>query len=301
VVEGFNEDNPDARIVADVMAVTPGYFDALGAELIAGRDFTTADGPEPSVAIVNRDFAERFWPVEEAIGKWIGNDFTDRTTIVGVIDTVMHYGVDADTRPAVFSPHAARGSRAMFGVVRRAALDGGNPRAGEAPDPTALAAAVTRTVHAIDPDLPVYDLVSMQQRLANSLAKQRVLMWMLNFFGLTALTLATVGLYGVLSFVVTTHTRELGVRKALGAQHRDLYGLVLRGAGGVTAAGVGLGLLVAGWAARALDTVIYGIDARDPLAFALAVLLVLGVSLAASLLPARSAAAVDPMVALKRD
>jgi len=300
IVEGFNEDNPDARIVADLMISTPEYFDALGAKLVAGRAFTDADGREPSVALVNRDFAERFWPAQEAVGKWIGSDFTEHTTIIGVIDTVKHYGVDADTRPAVFLPHAAWGSRAMFGVVRLADLGDEAPDAAGA-DPTALAPAVIRTVHDIDPALPVYDIRTMQDRMAQSLAKQRVLMWLLNFFGATALTLATVGLYGVLSFAVATHTRELGIRKALGAQRRDLYGLVMRGAGVVTVIGVVLGVVIALWAMRALDSVVFGVDTNDPVSFGVAILLVLGVALAASLLPARSAAAIDPMEALRQE
>jgi len=297
VVEGFNENNPDARIVADLMIVTPGYFDALGAEVIAGRAFTDADTDEPSVALVNRNFAERFWPVEEAVGKWLGSDFTDKTTIVGVVETVKHYGLDADTRPAVFLPHAAWGSRAMFGVLRLAA--GATAAGTVTPDPTALAPAVTREVRALDADLPVYDVRTMEDRLAQSLAKQRVLMWLLNFFGATALTLATVGLYGVLSFAVATHTRELGIRKALGAQRRDLYGLVLRSAGAVTLVGIGSGALIALWAASALDSVVFGIATHDPLAFAAAVLLVLAVAFAASLLPARKAASVDAMEAMR--
>ncbi len=304
IVEGFNEDNPDARIVADLMIVTPQYFDALNAKLVAGRTFTPADSGEPSVALVNRDFAERFWPVEEAVGKWIGSDFTEHTTIVGVIDTVKHYGLDADTRPAVFLPHAAWGSRAMFGVVRLSGTDyAGAAAANEISpaEPTALAPLVVRTVHEIDPDLPVYNIRSMEDRLAQSLAKQRVLMWLLNFFGATALTLATIGLYGVLSFAVATHTRELGIRKALGAERRDLYRLVLRGAAAVTVAGVAIGVIAALWALRALDSLVFGVNTRDPVAFAVAIAIVFCVALAASLLPARHAASVDPLVALKQD
>jgi ABC-type antimicrobial peptide transport system permease subunit len=156
-------------------------------------------------------------------------------------------------------------------------------------------------VHEIDPDLPVYNIRSMEDRLAQSLAKQRVLMWLLNFFGATALTLATVGLYGVLSFAVATHTRELGIRKALGAQRRDLYGLVMRGAAAVTAVGVAVGVIAALWALRALDSLLFGVETRDPIAFAVAIAIVLCVALAASLLPARRAASVDPLVALKQD
>jgi predicted permease len=302
IVEGFNEDDPDARIVADVMVATPGYFEAMEVSIIAGRAFTDADDGEPQVAVVNRNFAERFWSAEEAVGKWIGNDFTERITIVGVVETVKHYGLDADTRPAVFMPHAASPSRAMFGVVR---LDGAGEVAATnlaaRPDPTALTPAVMRIVRELDPDVPVYNIRSMEDRLAQALAKQRVLMWLLNFFGATALTLATVGLYGVLSFTVATHTRELGIRKALGAHRKDLYALVMRGAGALTLLGVAAGAVIALWALRALDSLVFGVGTRDPVAFAVAIVVVLGVALAAAALPARRAASVDPMVALKQD
>ncbi len=302
IVEGYNEDNPDARIVADVMIATPGYFEAMEVDIVAGRAFTEADDGEPQVAIVNRDFAERFWPADEAVGKWIGNDFTERITIVGVTETVKHYGLDADTRPAVFMPHAASPSRALFGVVRveDAASSEGAPASGRT-DPSALAPAVMRIVRQLDAEIPVYNVRSMEERLGQALAKQRVLMWLLNFFGATALTLAVVGLYGVLSFAVATHTRELGIRKALGAERKDLYRLVMRGAGTVTALGIGAGVVAALWALRALETIVFGVGTRDPTAFAFAVIVVAGAALAASAIPARHAASIDPMVALKQD
>ncbi len=300
VVEGFNEDNPDARIVADVMVATPGYFEAMQVDVVAGRTFDSGDDGEPQVAIVNRDFAERFWPVEDAVGKWIGNDFTERVTIVGVVETVRHYGLDADTRPAVFMPHAASASRALFGVLRIDA-EASNGSAASRTDPAALAPAVSRIVHELDPKIPVYNVRSMEDRLAQALAKQRVLMWLLNFFGVTALTLATVGLYGVLSFAVATHTRELGVRKALGAERKDLYRLVMRGAGTVTALGIVVGVLAALGSLRALGSIVYGVGTRDPVTFAVAVAVVVVAAFVAAAIPARHAASVDPMVALKQD
>ena len=222
-------------------------------------------------------------------------------TIIGVVETVRHYGVDADTRPAVFYPHRGRANRALFGVVTQDVGKDPPGGAGVATNPTVLVPAVLDAVRELDPQVPVYNIVSMTDRLAHSLAKQRVLMWLLNFFGGTALILATVGLYGVLSFAVATHTRELGIRKALGAQRADLYGLVLRGAGIVTGLGIGLGVVAAIWALRVLDNLLFGVSRSDPVSYGIAIAVVLTVALAASLLPARRAAAVDPMVALKQD
>ncbi len=298
LVEGFNENNPDARIVADVMTITPGYLEAMGIEIIAGRAFEALDGGDPPIVMVNRNFAERFWPAAETVGKWIATDPTRPMTIVGVTETVRHYGVDAETRPAVFYPHRGRASRNLFGVVGVGAPGTG---AGAGPNAIALAPAVLDAVRQLDEQLPLYNIDSMRGRFDESLAKQRVLMWLLNFFGATALTLATVSLYGVLSFAVATHTRELGIRKALGAQRRDLYALVLRGAAVVTVTGVGLGVLVAFGTARMIETLVFGVGTEDPVSFAAAIAIVLGVALAASLLPARRAAGVDPMVALKQD
>ena len=301
LVEGFNEDNPEARIVADVMTMTPGYVEAMGIDVIAGRSFAGADAGNPPVVIVNRMFAERFWPAEDAVGKWIATDPTRPMTIVGVTETVRHYGLDDATRPAVFYPHRGRANRALFGVVTQdpdapaaAAID-------SAADPMAALATVLDTVRELDPRVPVYDAVSMPDRLAHSLAKQRVLMWLLNFFGGTALVLATVGLYGVLSFAVATHRRELGIRKALGAQRADLYRLVLRGAGIVTAIGILLGAAAAASTLRLLDGLVFGIETGDPVSYGMAITVVSAVALAASLLPARRAAGVDPMVALKQE
>jgi len=304
IVEGFNDEDQDDRLVADVMTVTPGYFEAMGVPLMAGRMFTDADSGDPPVVLVNRHLAELFWGVDGAVGKWVATNPSSPMTILGVVDTVKHYGLDADTRPAVFFPYARSGSRSLFGVVKRGGIapdSGASTASGGGMNAAALAPAIVRTVRSLDPDLPVYDIRSMPDRLKQSLARQRVLMWLLNFFGGTALTLATVGLYGVLSFAVATHTREIGIRKALGAQHGDLYGLVLKGAAIVTGLGVVVGVAAAIAASRSLESLVYGVGTGDPLSFVAAIGIVLVVALAASLLPARRAARVDPMVALKHE
>jgi putative ABC transport system permease protein len=266
----------------------------MNIDVVAGRAFVALDSAEPLVVMVNRQFAERFWSVEEAVGKWIATNPERPMTIVGITETVRHYGLDADTRPAVFYPHRGRATRNLFGVVGMSAGDGPS-------DVLTLAPAVLDAVRDLDPQLAVSDMASMRHRFDASLAQQRVLMWLLNFFGATALTLATVGLYGVLAFAVASQTREVGIRKALGAQRRDLYGLVLRGAAAVTLTGVGLGVVAAFVATRAIESAVFGLGTTDPVAFAVAVLLVLGVAFLASLFPARRAAAIDPMVALRQE
>jgi predicted permease len=295
IVEGYNVDNPDARIVADVITVTPDYFQTMGTEVVAGRSFTASDSDEPLVVMVNRQFAEQFWPLNDAVGKWIATDPERPMTIVGVSETVRHYGMSAATRPAVFYPHRGRASRELFGVVGVA--DGGT---GDR-DLLDLAPTVTAAVRELDPQVAVSNIDSMRGRFNESLAQQRVLMWLLNFFGATALALATVGLYGVLAFTVATQTREMGIRKALGAQRWHLYSLVLRGAALMIATGIGLGVLAAFGTARLIQANLFGVSASDPVAFAAAVAVVLAVALTASFLPARRAARIDPMVALKQD
>jgi ABC-type antimicrobial peptide transport system permease subunit len=147
--------------------------------------------------------------------------------------------------------------------------------------------------------IPVYDSRSMSERVSDSLARERVLMMLLLLFSGIAVTLATVGLYGVLSFTVATHTRELGIRKAVGASRRDLYEYVLRGAFAVVGIGIALGLAAALYASRLIGGLLYGVEAFDPVTLAAATALLLAVGLGASLLPARRAASIDPVIALK--
>jgi ABC-type antimicrobial peptide transport system permease subunit len=158
---------------------------------------------------------------------------------------------------------------------------------------------VSEAVFALDPQIPVYDSRTMSDRVSGSLARERVLMMLLLLFSGIAVTLATVGLYGVLSFTVATHARELGIRKAVGASAADLYRHVLRGGLGVVGVGIALGLTAALFATRLIAGLLYGVEASDPLTLAGATALLLAVGLGASILPARRAAGVDPVIALK--
>ncbi len=275
------------RVVADVHVVTPGYFEAMGIPLLAGRTFTNADDGEPLSVVVNRALAERFWKVDEAVGKWVARRPEERAAILGVVENVKHYGLAAEPRMTVFFPYETYASRTLYGVAH-------GP--GGAFD---IAPRVSEAVRALDPQVPVYDARTMSDRVSDSLARERVLTTLLLLFSGIAVTLATIGLYGVLSFTVLTHTRELGIRKAVGADRRDLYRHVLKGAFAVVGVGIALGLAAAVAASRLLKGLLYGVEAADPLTLVASVALLLAVSLGASLLPARRAAGIDPVTALK--
>ncbi len=275
------------RVVADVHVVTPGYFEAMGIPLLAGRTFANADDGEPLEVVVNRALAERFWKLDEAVGKWVARRPEERASILGVVENVKHYGLGTEPRMTVFFPYEAYASRTLYGVAS-------GPGGAES-----IAPRVSEVVLALDPQIPVYDSRTMSERVSDSLARERVLMMLLVLFSGIAVTLATVGLYGVLSFTVATHARELGIRKAVGASGRDLYRHVLRGAFAVVGVGIALGLAAALSLSRLASGLLYGVEASDPLTLAAAAALLLAVGLGASLLPARRAAGIDPVIALK--
>jgi predicted permease len=281
------EDPERNRVVADVHVVTPGYFEAMGIPLLAGRTFTNADDGEPLEVVVNRALAERFFGVDEAVGKWVARRPEERAPILGVVENVSHYGLGAEPRMTVFFPYEAYASRTLYGV----ASGPGGARS--------IASRVSEAVRALDPQTPVYDSRTMSDRVSDSLARERVLTMLLLLFSGIAVTLATVGLYGVLSFTVATHARELGIRKAVGASGRDLYRHVLQGALSVVGIGIVLGLAAALLASRLIQGLLHGVEASDPWTLAAATALLLAVGLGASLLPARRAAGIDPVIALK--
>jgi predicted permease len=290
IVEGYEPVDDRERVVADTQIVTPGYFETMGIPLLAGRTFDDNEKRDTLAAIVDRTFAESFWSVDEAVGKWIVRFPGEiRFTIVGVVDSVKHYGLAADPHLTVFFPHKAVPAGTLFCTMRTTG------------EPLATVSAVVDTIQELDSDMPVYDIQTMSQRVERSLATERSLAALLNLFGGVALVLASAGLYGVLSFSVAAHTHEIGIRKALGARNKDLHGLVLARAGVLTLSGIALGMVAALLAESIFKGLVYGISTTDPLSFAASAALVAGVALAASVLPARRAAHVDPLIALKTD
>jgi putative ABC transport system permease protein len=287
--EGHQSFGDRDRVVADVHVVTPGYFEAMGVPLLSGRSFGSEDRDGPPTVVVDRELAERLWSVDTAVGKWVFRKPETRSTIVGVVESVKHYGLGAEPHLTVFVPYRELASRSLYGVVRSSA------------DLETLANGIVESVRSLDPELPVYDVRAMTDRVRDSLLREQVLVALLGLFGAVALLLATVGLYGVLSFTVATHSRELAIRKAVGAAPRDLYRLVLRGAGVPLGLGTLIGAGISLFAARLVQDLLFDVGPSDPLSLLASSALVLTVGLWASVLPARRAAAIDPMTALKEE
>jgi putative ABC transport system permease protein len=270
--------------------VSDDYFRALGVPLMAGRRFGPEDDAgKPPVVIVGEAVAGANWPAGDAVGKRIklGDPKNPWLTVVGVAGDVRHYGPETPANYQVYLPHRQSPSQVMTLAVRSAG------------DPESLAAAVRGEVWAVDKDQPVYDVKTMRQLLSASTAARRFNMLLIAVFAAVALALAVVGIYGVMSYTVAQRTREIGVRVALGAGARDIYGLIVGRGMAAAGLGVGIGLVAAYALTRVMKSLLFGVDAADPAIFAAVALLLSAVALAACYLPARRAARVDPAVALR--
>jgi predicted permease len=295
-IDGRTAPDGEKFINTDIRTVGGDYFKAMEIPLREGRLFGEQDTrTSERVVIVDDRFARQFWPGDSAIGKRIrtgGFDVTPDTpwmTIVGVVGHVKQDALDADSRIAYYRYHGQSPSRAINVVVRSAA------------DPSSLPAAVTQQMREIDADLPIYKMQTMGTRVDASLAERRFAMWLLTLFAVLALGLAAVGVYGVMAYLVSQSRRELGIRLALGAAPRDLLWLVVRH--GMTTAAVGMTLGLAGAFAltRFMRNLLFGVQATDALTFVTIAFTLAGVALLATYVPARRAAAIDPIVSLRAD
>jgi predicted permease len=272
--------------------VNPDYFRALGIPVKKGRCFTEWDrAGAPEVLLVNESFVRRYLPDKEPIGQRIryGDPADDWNwkTIVGVVGDVRAESLTQEPVPRVYVCYLQRGEDVM-GLALRARGD-----------PTALAAAARARIRSVDPEQVACDMKTMEQRVSDSLRPQRANMWLLGALAALALALATIGIYGVLSFLVAQQTHEIGVRMALGAQTRDVLKLVVGQGLRLALAGVVVGLLAALGLTRFLSSLLYGVAPIDLPTFAGVALLLGGIALLACYLPARRATQVDPMVALR--
>jgi putative ABC transport system permease protein len=276
---------PEGQLVAEGEAqdteeymVNAGYFGALRIPLREGRLFNAEDKADsPLVVIIGESTARRFWPNESPVGKRVkmGSDNNPWLNIVGVVGDVRHYGLDKPANLQVYVPHRQRPSQQMTIVVRSTVgADGGL-------------------------DQPVYDIKPMEQYVAESIAEKRFSMLLVAIFAGVALVLAIVGIYGVMSYTVSQRTREIGLRMALGAQGRDILKLVVGQGLLLTLVGVATGLGLAFAVTRAMSSLLFGVSAADPLIFSAVAVLLTSVALFACYLPARRAARVDPMEALR--
>ncbi|MBT8395613.1 MAG: ABC transporter permease [Gemmatimonadetes bacterium] len=290
--EGAPELGPDD--VAPVTlnrVVSPGYLEAMGIRLLSGRFFTEADGRDEGsrAVILNETWARANFPDEDPVGKriqatWEGAPFM---TVVGVTEDTKHYGLDEDMRQGIFQP-LPQVSTSWTAIVFRTSLD-----------PLALVPQIRQLTRDADPDVPVVLPRTMQEILDQSLWPRKIVAWLFGGFALMALVLAVGGIYGVLSYTVTQRNLEIGIRMALGARDGQVLGQVL--ARGMTLVGIGaaFGLLGAYAMARAISSIFFGVGTGSPVLYGTVVLILLGVGVLANLLPARKAARVSPVGALR--
>ena len=295
-VEGRAAPEGEKFINADIRVVGGEYFTAMNIPLVSGRTFTEQDTrASPRVVVVDAHMATQLWPGQDPVGKRIrtgGFDVTPDTpwmTVIGVVGRVKQDSLDGEPRMAYYRYQGQTPSRAMTVVVRGAS------------DPAGLAGAVTRQIRELDPDLPIYKMRTMGERVNESLAERRFSMLLLTVFAALALGLAATGIYGVMAYLVAQGTRELGIRLALGASPGDLRALVVRQGMSVALAGVALGLIGAFLLTRFMRALLFGVRETDPLTFVAIGCALTAVAFVASYLPARRASRVDPIVSLRTE
>ena len=274
--------------------ISTDYFQTMGIGLRRGRYFDENDREQSiPVVIVNETMARQCWSNEDALGKRfkLGVPNAPWVTIVGIVNDVRQMGMDAPVRAEMYFPY--RQITSHFGYAPRDLV----VRA--AGDPAGLVGSVSREIHAVDPDQPISNIATMSDVLTQQTGPRRLGMILLMVFAGLALLLASLGIYGVLSFFVAQQTREIGVRLALGAQLRDILHLVLRRGMVLALIGIAFGLIGAFALARLMTSLLFGVSATDPITFATIALILLGVALLACYLPARRATKVDPLVALR--
>jgi putative ABC transport system permease protein len=270
-------------------SVTPGYFRALGIPLLKGRFFTLQDNTDNApVAILSAKLARQLWPNENAVGKLVNvQGLKEPRQVAGVVGEIRDFGLAAEQKPEVYVPFAQVPSPLICVVIHTTT------------QPLSLAAAAQHAVWAVDKEQAVSFVMSMQQLASESLAPQRASMILIVIFAGLALMLATVGIYGVISYSAQQRTREIGIRIALGAGPRAVLRLVMREGLALTGAGLAIGLTGAFALTRFLSSVLFGVHPGDPATFAMVAVILAAVTLLATYVPARHAMRVDPMVALR--
>jgi putative ABC transport system permease protein len=292
-IEGRPQLPPGQEPIVVTRIVSPGYFDTMGIPLLAGRQLTDHDAEKsPSVAVVSETMAHRHWPGEEAVGKRfaIGKVTSDADwiQIVGVVKDVRQFELGAQPKAQMYFSYRQADFFWPEDLVVRTDVE-----------PASLAASVRKAVWDIDKDQPVSNIRTMEDILADSIARQRFSMLLLGVFAGVALLLAAVGIYGVMSYSVAQRTHEIGIRMALGAQTGAVLKLAVGYGLKLVLTGVLIGLVAAFVLTRLMSTLLFGVTATDPATFALISLLLISVAAIASYIPARRATKVDPLIALR--
>jgi predicted permease len=279
----------DVTPTSGTYIVTTGYFQALGIPLASGRFFNEKDFVDHrAVVMVNQQLARRFWPGQDAVGKFLNlGRGTSKLEVIGVVGDVRNEGLDQESGTAVYFPESLASRQKLNLFVRTKG------------DPVNAAATIRQAIHDFEPDQAINDMAPLQQVLQDTIAQPRFLSAVLTSFGGTALLLACIGIFGVISYNVRQRTREIGVRVVLGADRRDILFMILRRALLLIATGAGAGLALAILSGRLLARLLYGVSPADPMALAGAITLLALVAVSAALIPALRAASVDPMIALR--
>ena len=291
-IEGRQQSGAGSELLVHPYMVTPDYFRTMGIRLLKGRAFTRDDDRDrPLAVIINEAMARSYFPGEDPLGRHLGfgKSKTQPWQIVGVVADVKQTGVGAEVRPAVYLPHSQSSRGAMKIVARTIA------------NPLDLVAAARNEVWAIDRNVAISEVKTMENVLSKSLAQPRFLLLLIGFFAAVALTLAVVGIYSVMNYAVTERTREIGIRLALGAQRSDVLGLIVRQGLALTLIGVFLGLLGAFALTRVMSSLLFKVSVTDPITYAIITLLLVIVAMLACYLPARRAMKVDPIIALRHE
>jgi predicted permease len=283
--------DPDRSGFADFRVASDDYFRAMGIPLLRGRLFDDRDGPDAThVAVISQSLAATEWPTSDPIGRIIqfGNMDGDLRpfTIVGIVGDIRERGLDADPRPMFYGSSRQRKVSSFSVVIQGPA------------DPVSVIAPARRVLRELAPSLPPR-FRTLEEVIASSMTQRRFSLALLGVFGAAALLLATMGVYSVIAYLVAQREHEIGIRVALGAQRRDVLGLVLRHGTTLTLIGVAVGVGASLWLTRLLTGLLYGVTPTDPVAFAAVVALLLGVALTASYVPARRALRVDPINVLR--
>jgi putative ABC transport system permease protein len=282
---------PGRELSAKYITVTPGFFNAAGIRLLKGRDISATDtAGKPEVMVVNQAFAREFFNGEEVIGKrLLMNRETGRTIeIVGVASDVRWRDMAGEPPPTMFYAYAQQEGRSLSIIAR-------------SPSAASLGPALRATVRRMDPQQPIIEIVPLVQTRSESLEERRFNLILLGILAGLALVLAGVGIYSVMSYAVTQRTSEIGIRMALGAEARDVFRLVVGHAVKLVGIGLAIGVVVAVGGPRVMRSLLYGVEPGDPLTVAAICVVISAVALVASWLPARRAARVDPLVAIRYD
>jgi putative ABC transport system permease protein len=292
-IEGRPEPPPGQELIVVTRIVSPGYFDTMSIPLLRGRQLTEQDTERsPSVVLISETMARRFWPGEEAVGKRIAAGRARSPEhwiqVAGVVKDVRQFELNAEPKPQMYLTYRQAGFFEPRDLVVKTDVD-----------PASMAATVRKAVWDVDKDQPVSNIRTMEEILADSIARQRFSMLLLAIFAGVALVLAGVGIYGVMSYSVAQRTREIGIRMALGAQTSAVLKLAVGYGMKLVIVGIVIGLIAAFALTRVMSTLLFGVTATDPTTFTLISLLLVAVAVLASYIPARRATRVNPIIALR--